>query len=188
MVWGGQLPQQMYCSVGSDNFNGGVLAAAHLLNLGRKRIVFMGDREATEAYQRYQGYLAAHAQKGIQPDPLLYIASPFTEPQAQSAMADFLRLGIPFDALFAASDLIALNAMGVMSAHGLNVPTDVSVVGYDDVGMAAHSFPPLTTVRQPMDLAGGVLVDCLRQVMQQGHADSQVVPTHLIERASTSRL
>jgi len=186
VVWGGQLPQQMYCSVGSDNFNGGLLATAHLLGLGRKRVVFMGDRDATEAQQRYQGYLAAHAAHGLAPDSALYLPSPFTEPEAQSAMVDFLRRDVAFDAVFAASDLIAINAMGVMGAQGLNVPNDVSVVGYDDVGMAAHSFPPLTTVRQPLDLAGAALVDSLLKVIRQGHADPQVVPTDLVIRASTS--
>jgi DNA-binding LacI/PurR family transcriptional regulator len=186
VVWGAQLPQQMYCSVGSDNFNGGLLAAGHLLGLGRKRVVFMGNRDATEAQQRYQGYLAAHAAHGLAPDPALYLPSPFTEPKAQSAMTDFLRRGVAFDAVFAASDLIAINAMGVMGAHGLNVPKDVSVVGYDDVGMAAHSFPPLTTVRQPLDLAGAALVHCLLQVIRQGHADPRAVTTELVVRASTS--
>lgn len=188
VVWGGQLPQQMYCSVGSDNFNGGLMATAHLLGLGRQRVVFMGDRDATEAQQRYQGYLAAHAAQGLQPDPALYLASPFTEPEAQKAMADFLRKGVSFDAVFAASDLIAINAMGVMGAAGLRIPQDVSVVGYDDVGMAAHSFPPLTTVRQPLDLAGAALVDCLRQTIRLGHAEPQAVPTQLVVRASTSAL
>ena len=188
VVWGGQLQQQMYCSVGSDNFNGGLLATEHLLNLGRKRLVFMGDRDATEVQQRYQGYLAAHAAKGIQPDPNLYLPSSFTELQAQKAMNEFLQRGIPFDGLFAASDLIAINAMGVMGARNINIPKDVSVVGYDDVGMAAHSFPPLTTIRQPIDLAGGALMDCLLQVIRQGHADPQVVPTELVVRASTSAL
>jgi DNA-binding LacI/PurR family transcriptional regulator len=188
VVWGGQLPQQMYCSVGSDNFNGGFMATAHLLSLGRQRVVFMGDRDATEAQQRYQGYLAAHAEQGLQPDPDLYLSSPFTEPEAQKSMADFLRQGVAFDAVFAASDLIAINAMGVMGAAGLRIPQDVSVVGYDDVGMAAHSFPPLTTVRQPLDLAGAALVECLQQVIRQGHAEPQAVPTQLVVRDSTSSL
>ena len=186
VVWGGQLPQQIYCSVGSDNFNGGKLATEHLLSLGRKRVVFMGDRDATEAQQRYQGYLAAHTARGMQPDPALYLPSPFTELEAQQAMTSFLQRGISFDAVFAASDLIAINAMGVMGSQGINIPKDVSVVGYDDVGMAAHSFPPLTTIRQPIDLAGAALMDCLLEVIRQGQAEPQVVPTQLVVRASTS--
>jgi DNA-binding LacI/PurR family transcriptional regulator len=185
VVWGGQLPQQMYCSVGSDNYNGGLLATAHLLERGKQRVVFMGDREATEAQQRYQGYVAAHAQMGKELDADLYLPCPFTEPEAQAAMAGFLTKGISFDALFAASDLIAIHAMGVMRAQGLRVPQDVSVVGYDDVGMAAHSFPPLTTVSQPMDLAGEALVSSLLTVIRQGHADSRMIKTALVERDST---
>jgi DNA-binding LacI/PurR family transcriptional regulator len=100
-------------------------------------------------------------------------------------MAGFLVKGISFDALFAASDLIAIHAMGVMRAQGLRVPQDVCVVGYDDVGMAAHSFPPLTTVSQPMDLAGEALVSSLLTVIRQGHADSRMITTALVERDST---
>jgi DNA-binding LacI/PurR family transcriptional regulator len=185
VVWGGQLPQQMYCSVGSDNYNGGLLATTHLLQLGKQRVVFMGDRDATEAQQRYQGYVAAHAQMGKVLDPDLYLSCPFTEPEAQVAMAGFLAKGIAFDALFAASDLIAIHAMGVMRVQGLQVPQDVCVVGYDDVGMAAHSFPPLTTVSQPMDLAGEALVSSLLTVIRQGHADSRMITTALVERDST---
>lgn len=58
VVWGGQMPRQLYCTVGGDNFNGGYLATQHLLILGRRRIVFIGDKEATETQQRYAGFCA----------------------------------------------------------------------------------------------------------------------------------
>ena len=186
VVWGAQLPRQLFCSVGSDNFTGGLMATWHLLEQGRRRIAFMGDIALPEAEQRYAGYLRAHQEFKVPVDPALYISSPFTPEQAQTAMHAFLAKKVAIDGLFAASDLIAINAMGVMASHGISIPQQVSVVGYDDIDMAAHSFPPLTTVRQPLELAGQALMDCLGQILQGDSPDSRVLPTSLVLRASTA--
>jgi DNA-binding LacI/PurR family transcriptional regulator len=184
-VWGAQLPRQLYCSVGSDNVSGGVLATEHLLGLGRRRVVFMGDTDMPEAAQRFDGYLKAHKKMGIAVDPQLYIKSPFTAEEAQAALQAFLKKGVPFDAIFAASDLIAINAMGVLKGQGVSIPEQVSVVGYDDIDMASHSFPPLTTIRQPIDAAGQVLMDSLQEVLDGEITDSKLLPTSLVVRGST---
>ncbi len=185
VVWGAQLPRQLYCSVGSDNLSGGALATEHLLAAGRRRIAFMGDNSMPEAAKRYEGYLQAHQKFGVAVDPKLYIPSAFTAEEAQAAMRGFLQAGVPFDALVAASDLIAINAIGVMKREGMAVPEQVSVVGYDDIDMASHSFPPLTTVRQPIELAGGVMVDCLQALLDGDQPDSQLLPTSLVARESS---
>jgi len=184
-VWGAQLPRQLYCSVGSDNVSGGALATEHLLSLGRRRIVFMGDTDMPEAAKRYEGYVQAHQKLGLPVDPKLYIKSPFTAEEAQEAMHAFLQSGVAFDAIFAASDLIAINAMGVLKGQGISIPEAVSVVGYDDIDMASHSFPPLTTIRQPIDVAGGVLMDSLQEVLDGQVTDSKLLPTSLVVRGST---
>ena len=103
-------------------------------------------------------------------------------------MLRFLKNGEKFDALFAASDLIAINAMGVLTGQGIAIPEQVSVVGYDDIDMASHSFPPLTTVRQPMDLAGVLLTDSLQELLDGQVTDSKLLPTSLVIRGSTSAL
>ena len=185
VVWGGQMPRQLYCTVGGDNFNGGYLATQHLLSLGRRRIVFIGDKEATETQQRYAGFLRAHEEHKVAHDTALYIPSPFTVAEARVDINEFLNQKIAFDAIFAASDLLAMTAMSIITQHGLRIPQDVSVVGYDDIGMAEHTYPPLTTIRQPMDLAGQALVQNLMRVLTDKHADSQVVKTDLIIRNST---
>jgi DNA-binding LacI/PurR family transcriptional regulator len=184
-VWGAQLPRQLYCSVGSDNVSGGALATEHLLGLGRRRIVFMGDVDMPEAAQRHEGYLQAHKKMGLPVDRQLYIKSPFTAEEAQAAMHAFLATGHSFDAIFAASDLIAINAMGVLKGQGISIPEQVSVVGYDDIDMASHSFPPLTTIRQPIDAAGQVLMDSLQEVLDGEITDSKLLPTSLVVRGST---
>lgn len=185
VVWGAQLPQQLYVSVGSDNLGGGVLATEHLVEQGRKRIAFMGDIHLPEPAKRYEGYLLAHKKARRKVWPELLIPSPFTPLDAQAAMAAFLDRGVAFDGLVAASDVMAINAMGVMRARGLDVPKDVSVVGYDDIDQAAHSFPPLTTVRQPMDLAGETITRTLLAMLKGEAVTSQVTPTSLVVRAST---
>jgi len=187
VVWGAQLPRQLYATVGSDNVKGGFLATSHLLQLGRRRIAFMGDIAMPEAAQRHEGYTRAHEALGVPVDPQLHIPSAFTPDSAQAAMRAFLDKSIPFDALFAASDLMAIHAIGVMTRAGLTVPDDVSVVGYDDVDLAAHSFPPLTTVHQPIvELAGSALIDSLLNRLAGQAQESQLLPTTLTVRASTS--
>ena len=186
VAWGAQLPNQLYCSVGGDNVSGGQLATEHLLGLGRKRIAFMGEKSLPEPEKRYSGYQKALRKAGLKTDPALYIPSSFAPLGAQDALRVHLdRHGLNFDAIVAASDLIAISALGVLRERGYSIPEDVSVVGYDDVEPAAHSFPPLTTVRQPLDLAGAHLVDCLLRIMAGEKPESDLLPTTLVVREST---
>jgi DNA-binding LacI/PurR family transcriptional regulator len=115
----------------------------------------------------------------------LRIASPFTPLEAQQAMHQFCDKQQHIDALFAASDLIAINAMGVLNARGFKVPDDIAVVGYDDVDASRHSFPPLSTIRQPLDLAARVLLESLLEVMRSGQPASRQLSSELVVRAST---
>lgn len=188
VVWGAMMPDQLYCSVGSDNFNGGLQATTHLIQQGRRRIAYIGDFTSGEAKLRFDGYCQALKNHGIEVQPELFIQSPYTPLEAQEAMHAFCDKGIAIDALFAASDLIAINAMGVLNARGLKVPEDIAVVGYDDVDASRHSFPPLSTIRQPLDLAARALLECLQEVMRGGHPASRQLNSDLVVRASTQSL
>lgn len=188
VVWGAMLPDQLYCSVGSDNFNGGLQAATHLIQQGRRRIAYIGDFTSGEAKLRFDGYCQALKNNGLEVRPELFIQSPYTPLEAQEAMHGFCNKGIAIDALFAASDLIAINAMGVLNARGLKVPEDIAVVGYDDVDASRHSFPPLSTIRQPLDLAARALMECLQEVMRGGQPASRQLSSDLVVRASTQSL
>jgi DNA-binding LacI/PurR family transcriptional regulator len=186
VAWGAQLPNQLYCSVGSDNLSGGYMATEHLLASGRKRLAFMGDKTLPEPEKRYAGYQKALRKFGLKGDADLYIGASFAPLDAQRALREHLdQHGLNFDAIVAASDLLAISAIGVLRERGYQVPADVCVVGYDDVEPAAHSFPPVTTVRQPLDLAGVQLVDCLVRVMEGELPASQTLPTTLVVRGST---
>lgn len=161
IVWGAQLSDQKYCSIGSDNFMGGRMATDHLLKLGRKKIVFLGETFSPEIMMRYQGYLEAQNEKGIFVDPLLKRPASLNIDAGEENIIELLRANIEFDAIFAASDMLALGAIRGISRFGKNVPNDVSVIGYDDVQFAKLAIPALTTVSQNLDKAGRLLVSKL---------------------------
>ncbi|MEN0078678.1 MAG: LacI family DNA-binding transcriptional regulator [Pseudomonadota bacterium] len=161
VVWGADLPDQDYCSVGSDNIQGGRRAAAHLARLGRRRIMFLGDTEAPEAMQRYRGYVEAVSAAGLDIDPELVVPAHFEIESGEAAVESVFDAGITFDGLVAASDLIAIGAARAILRRGLRVPEDVSLVGYDNVPFSRYARPSLTTVSQDTETAGRILVSKL---------------------------
>jgi DNA-binding LacI/PurR family transcriptional regulator len=183
-VWGAQLPDQAYCSVGSDNLAGGRRATLHLARLGRKRIVYLGDTEAPEVSQRVRGYLEGLDQAGLAYDPALMVPAHFTVESAEASVDALLARGESFDAVVAASDLIALGAVRALLHAGIRVPEQVSVVGYDDVPFARYSRPSLTTVSQDTARAGRLLVSKLLDTGAGGEMRSERLPTDLIVRES----
>jgi DNA-binding LacI/PurR family transcriptional regulator len=184
VVWGGQLPQQLYCSVGGDNVDGGAQATAHLLRAGRQHIVFLGDAQLPEVWLRREGYLQAHKAVNLVPSAELEISVPFEVGAARQAMDLLCASGQAFDGVVACSDLLALQAIQSVRAYGLSVPTDVSVVGYDDMPLAAYCDPPLTTVHQPVVEAGAALVAALLRMLRGERALPRTLPVGLVVRAS----
>lgn len=185
VVWGAEMPQQIYCTVGGDNHDGGLQATRHLIAGGRRRIVFLGDPQLPEVRWRHQGYLDALQEAGIKPDPRWLLAVPFEESAARAAVDELYRSGVGFDGVVACSDLLALQAVRSVRATGRRVPTDVSVTGYDDAPLAAWSDPPLTTVHQPVDQAGRLIVEALLSQVEGHRPRSRVMPVNLVVRKST---
>jgi DNA-binding LacI/PurR family transcriptional regulator len=185
VVWGAQLPQQLYCTVGGDNVTGGELAAAHLIAQGRKRIAFFGDINLPEVGLRYEGQCRALAAAGMDADPALQVSVSFLPDGGQKAVQELLRRGVPFDAVFAGSDLMAMTTINTLRQHGLDVPGQVAVVGYDDIELSSYFHPPLTTVQQPIREAGRALVASLLALVDGEPAPSLQLPTQLIVRASS---
>ena len=184
VVWGGQLPQQLYCSVGGDNVGGGLLATRHLLHQGRKRIVFLGDAQLPEVQLRRQGYVQALQEAGVAVDARLELPVPFEIVAAREALDRLCASRTRFDGVVACSDLLALQAVQAVRVAGRDVPRDVAVVGYDDMPVATYSDPPLTTVHQPVGLAGAELVDALLALLRGERAAPRTLPVHLVVRDS----
>lgn len=186
VVWGAQLPGQAYATVGSDNIAGGRQLSAHLLERGARRIVFMGETGLEEVGQRYRGHLQALSAAGVPADDRLLRQVPFERAAIERAVEVLLQDGTAFDALFCASDLMAMTVIGALQRLGRRVPQDIRVAGYDDIALAAHVHPSLTTVRQPIEAAGGQLVEALLEQLQGGRPASRQLPTELVVRDSTA--
>lgn len=184
VVWGGEMPQQLYCSVGGDNALGGALATRHLLKLGRRRIAFVGDAQLPEVWLRRQGYVQALREAGLEADPALELAAPFEPGVATDVVRGFCAAQRDFDAVLCCSDVLAMLVVQALRAAGRRVPQDVAVVGYDDMPLAAYCDPPLTTVHQPVAEAGAVLVDALLGQLNGERPGPRTMPVYLKLRES----
>jgi DNA-binding LacI/PurR family transcriptional regulator len=185
VVWGAADPGGDYCAVGSDNFKGGVLVGRRFATMDRTRILFVGNREHPEMSQRWAGLKSAVAERA---DASLS-AMEVPDFSFETALAHVAaRLSDPAqprpDAIFAASDTMAMAAIVAAQDAGLDVPDDITVVGYNDMPTAAHFRPALTTVRQDTREAGALLVEKLFQILDGGRPSSALLPTELIVRAS----
>lgn len=185
VVWGAQLQQQLYCTIGGDNIAGGMLATEHLVSQGRRRIAFLGDVDFPEIGQRYEGYRRVLERHQIEHDPGLLHRTPFIEGSARKSVSLLLKNKTKFDAIFAASDLLAMEAIGALRGHRLGVPDDIAVVGYDDIVVSRHYHPTLTTIRQPVNRGGEELVEALLTLVDGRRPRSQMLPTELIVRESS---
>ncbi|MGB3394604.1 MAG: LacI family DNA-binding transcriptional regulator [Stenotrophomonas sp.] len=185
--WGAALPGQPGVSVGSDNFQGGFDITTHLLDRGRHRIAFLGHASShyPEFEERYRGHAQALQARRLAVEPALQHDAITTEESGHAACQALLAGGEHFDAVCAASDLIAIGAMRALREHGLNVPQDVAVTGFDDIPLAASVSPPLTTVQQDTRQAGQLLVDKLLALISGETVDGISIPVKLVVRESS---
>lgn len=185
IIWGVPQPKQKYCSVTGDNLTGGKLATEHLIGLGRQRIGFLGGPSyELEVQHRLAGYEDVLNEAGQEIDQNLIEYGDFSNTSGADAMRRLLKKAPKFDAVFVNSDLMAIAAMDVIRQAGRRVPEDIAVVGYDDLSIAAHSNPPLTTIRQNIPLAGKLLAQNLIEYIQTGMVTNVSIPVELIVRKS----
>jgi DNA-binding LacI/PurR family transcriptional regulator len=188
IVWGLPHETHPFCTVSGDSFAGGKLATEHLLRTGRERIAYLGGpAKAVESQDRLRGYEAALREAGKSVDPELVVHASWDRPEETGAarMRELLGRAPEIDAVFAASDRLAIGAMDAIRAHGRSIPDDLGVVGYDDVALAQHSDPPLTTIRQDGPLAGKLLARHLIEHLQTGVVTNVSIPAELVVRRST---
>ncbi|GAA4794728.1 LacI family DNA-binding transcriptional regulator [Lysobacter hankyongensis] len=183
-AWGTRMPAQKYPVVGTDNRLGGQLGTEHLIRHGRRRIAFLGDERLPEVAHRHDGYRQALRAAGLKAHPDLLVRSPFSSGDAYASVRALIDGGADFDGVMAASDVIAISAIRAITESGRRVPQDVSVVGFDDILLAEHAHPPLTTVRQELAQGAVKLVDTVIAAIRGEQAESTILPPTLIVRAS----
>ncbi|WP_247712242.1 LacI family DNA-binding transcriptional regulator [Qipengyuania qiaonensis] len=183
VVWGAAAPGMLQTTVGSDNIAGGRLAASHLLAQGRRRLAFFGASEVPEFAARLDGFRQAISEVADAKEPLLLPVHLTTE-ESYSAIAEFLSGHPPPDGIVAASDVIAMSALRALGERGLRIPHDVAVIGYDDVLIATHTNPPLTTIRQDVERGARSLVELLFQRMEGKEVSSVMMEPELVLRVS----
>lgn len=180
-------PDPRVSSVSAANWAGGLRATEYLLELGHRRIGTITGRRGLECSRaRLDGYTTALRRAGIAVDPALVAVGDFHYQSALDAAAAILSLADPPTAIFAASDVQAMGVYEAARRRGLRIPEDLSVVGFDDVPMAALACPPLTTLHQPLAEMAALAV---RRLVGDGAAPLSrrvELDTNLVVRASTA--
>jgi DNA-binding LacI/PurR family transcriptional regulator len=186
--WGSVRDDNIGATVGSDNFGAGQQAGEHLLSLGRRRIAFLGqaDEHYPEFAERYRGLCAALTAAGHSADPALQADALSGEDDGRKAAQQLLDCGADFDAVFAASDLIAIGAIQALAAAGKRVPQDVAVMGFDNIPAASLTTPPLTTLVQDLKTGGELLVESLIAQIEDRPVPAGTIPATLVVRKSTA--
>ena len=173
------------------NHRGGAqLATQHLLALGHRAIVHIsGPPQLRVSRERLAGYRSALKAAGVKWDDRLKVGGDFSEEGGYSGIERLLGKAVQFTAVFAANDLSAIGAIAALKRHGRRVPEDVSVVGFDDIHLAAYASPPLTTVRQPSLEMGRRATEILLEAIADGGTTSRsadhVFDGELVVREST---
>ena len=168
-----------------DNVNAAYKAVSHLIRLGYKRIgTIAGLSNSTVSLDRKEGYLKALVERGHPVDESLIVEGDFTEASGYYAMKKLLAASP--DAIFAASDIMAIGAMRAVREAGLRVPDDIAFVGFDDLPFATLPDPQLTTIRQPIYRLGFKAVEILIDLIQNGTKPPRriIMDTELIIRGT----
>jgi LacI family transcriptional regulator, galactose operon repressor len=176
-------------AVSAANTSGADQATRHLLDLGHRRIAAItGPREWLATEERRRGYHAALASAGMLPDSSLEIESDFEIAGGARAAAALLDRPDPPTAIFAFNDNLAIGTIQAARAHGLRVPEDLSIIGFDDSEHASLITPALTTVRQPLAEMGRTAVNLLRRLLDGQRVETLHVElgTRLVVRSSTA--
>lgn len=186
VTWGPVLAGQPGHFLGADNMQGGFLSGQHLLQLGRRKLAFLGDvsEDCPEFNDRYSGFLRAHEELGLDTNKDLVIRADSTAEAGYNAAKALMATGHPFDGVSCASDLIAIGAIKAFREGGIRIPEDVSVIGFDDIASARYATPALTTIRQRTVEAGEELVNTVLKQIDGEEVHSKLLPVDLIVRES----
>lgn len=183
VVWGEPDGEGRRVAIGVDNLAGGAMAARHLIAKGRRHLAFFGSVTVPEFAGRYSGFARAL------PDRLWamhqHVPAPATPDGAYRAARDYFASHDHPDGIFCATDVIALSVMRAAREAGMEIPHDLSIVGFDDIALAQAAWPPLTTVRQDCARIADMLTESLFALIGGERPQSERLAPQWIERQST---
>lgn len=177
-------------SVLVDHDHGGYLAGRHLVGLGHKKFgVIGGPRDSSSSPARLQGFVRALGEAGLDLPASSVVDSDYHFVGGRVAMEQLMAQAPDITALFACNDLMAMGALTVLRGRGLRVPDEMSIVGFDDIPYAVTTWPPLTTIAQPVEKIGTRAVSLLMQRLRDPDAPSrrEILAPALVERESCAR-
>jgi LacI family transcriptional regulator, repressor for deo operon, udp, cdd, tsx, nupC, and nupG len=180
-------------SAGIDDFEGAKIATQHLINQGHRKIGMIAGSSANQfefpvPHDRKRGFLSALEESGIEWNPLHEVMGDFTLATGQSAMDELLARRDRPTAIFCQSDEMAIGAIRSAMRHGLKIPDDISIIGFDDHEMAEYF--DLTTIGQPVEQIGEIAAWQILDQLKSKKAELKhiTLPTQLIVRGSTRKL
>ncbi len=190
VLMGARPRSEGLASVALNDVEGGYMATRHLIELGHTRIALIsGPNEEDCTQDRTEGYFRALDEAGLPIDPQLMFAGDWTATSGQQGVINLLQSRLPFTALFAQNDRMAVGAIHQFQKAGLSIPGDISVIGFDDMPLASYFNPPLTTIRQDILAIGRnaarLLLDAKKQPDQP--LKQMLFTPDLVVRKSTSR-
>ena len=174
-----------------DDVAGGIMATEYLIKLGHHRIAHItGPLKTRSALNRLKGYKLALKKYKIKYQEELVEEGDFRIKGGYQAMKRFLKLTEPPTAIFAANDLLALGAMQAIQKKKYHIPEDFCIIGFDDISLASFVYPPLTTIRQPMQEMGALAVKMLLKIIEEGEFNQRkvVLKPKLIIRDSCKKV
>jgi len=187
VVWGADLPERNYRVVGTDNIMGGKQATQHLLNQGCRRIAFFGDVRKPELALRHEGYTSALREADIEVDSSLQLAPPMERHAADQIIDNFIKSKKDIDGIVCCSDMLAATAISSLHEHGIEVPSQVAVTGYDDLEIGTRLRPALTTVSQNIQAGGEQLVQKMMALLAGKQIRDSIRESSLVVRKSSLR-
>jgi len=173
--------------VTSDERLGTRIAVEHLFDLGHRTIACIsGPQTVSTGAARLAGFTEAMAARGLDVDPALIAeATAFTIDEGERAMNELLDSGLPFTAVLAGNDMLAIGCIATLTGRGLRCPEDISVIGFNDMPLADRLSPPLTTLRVPYYDLGTYAADLFIEQLEGRPKREITVVQDLVVRAST---
>lgn len=189
VVVGRRLPDKRHCCLYVDNVEGGYLATRHLIENGHQRIAFIGGlTDHPDANDRLAGYRKAIVESGLAFDSDLVRSGDFSAASGYEAIESLIREKQTFSAVFAANDMTAFGARLALHRHRIDVPAEVSIVGYDNQAESAYTVPPLTTIQQPATRLGQAASESILAILRGEEVKSRCFHVDLCQRESVTRV